>query len=185
MRVAGISGSLRRDSHNTKLLGVAARLLPPDVELVLADGLEHIPPFNEDDERTPPPSVRLLREQLARVDAVLIATPEYNSSIPGQLKNVLDWLSRPAGASALQGKPVLVIGASSGIFGAVWAQAEARKVLAAMGAKPLDAEFPVASAGAAFEDGRLADPELSALLEALLVKLVAQPAARREAPAVA
>jgi len=171
MRILAISGSLRRDSHNTALLRAAADLLPPGVELTLHDGLREIPPYDEDRDRRPAPVVRLDAE-VAGADAVLISTPEYNSSIPGQLKNALDWLSRPLGESPLRNKPVAVIGASTGMFGAVWAQAETRKVLSAIGARVLDVEVPVPNADEQFHpDGRLSDAgiefQIVAVLEAL------------------
>jgi chromate reductase len=146
MRILGISGSLRRDSHNTLLLRGAHRMLPAGAELELFEGLGAIPPYSEDDEHEPPQPVLELREAIAGADAVLVATPEYNGSIPGQLKNALDWLSRPLATSPLRGKPVAVIGASTGLFGAVWAQAEARKVLRTIGASVLDGELPVGQA---------------------------------------
>ena len=107
-----------------------------------------------------PEAVQRLREAIAEADAVLIATPEYNSSLPGQLKNALDWASRPFPDNALRNKPVAVIGASTGMFGAVWAQAEARKVLGATGARVVDVELPVPHAEAAFAGDRLADAEV-------------------------
>src|ERR1700730_8657948 len=143
MRVLGISGSLRRDSHNRRLLRAAAELLPPEAELVYFDGLKAIPPFDEDDEAAPAPAVRSWREAIDGADALLFATPEYNSSIPGQLKNAIDWASRPVATSVLKGKPGAVVGASIGMFGAVWAQAELRKVLGAAGARVVDGELPV------------------------------------------
>ena len=94
-----------------------------------------------------------MSEAIAAADAVLFATPEYNSSIPGQLKNAIDWVSRPVATNALRNKPVAVVGASTGGFGAVWAQAELRKVLAAVGARVLDLELPVPHAHTRFEDG--------------------------------
>jgi chromate reductase len=140
MRILAISGSLRRDSHNTALLRAAAGLLPPGVELTIHDGLREIPPFDEDELTAVPSAVRRLRDEVDAADAVLVSTPEYNSSIPGQLKNALDWLSRPLVESPLRNKPAAVIGASTGMFGAVWAQAETRKVLGAIGARVLDRE---------------------------------------------
>jgi chromate reductase len=174
MRVLGISGSLRRGSHNTALLRVAAELLPPPATLEIFDGLKQVPPYDEDDDgEHAPAAARRLREAVAGADAILIATPEYNSSIPGQLKNALDWVSRPAGGSTARGTPVAVIGASTGMFGAVWAQAEVRKVMGAIGARVLDRELPVAKADNAFtEDGRLADLELHEQLEETLAELL-------------
>jgi chromate reductase len=180
MRVLGISGSLRRDSHNSALLRVAAERLPAGAELAFYEGLSEIPPYDEDVERdAPPEAVRELREAIAEADAVLIATPEYNHSIPGQLKNALDWASRPAGQSALNGKPAVTIGASTGMFGAVWAQAELRKVLGAMGGRVLEAELPVAHAADLRHGDRLElEPEQAEQLEEILAELVA--AAERE-----
>src|SRR3954467_10432306 len=150
MRVLGISGSLRRDSHNTKLLRAAGYLLEAEgAEFVLYDGLKEVPPYDEDDDvdgGTGAP-VERLRDAVARADAVLFATPEYNGSIPGQLKNAVDWLSRPRGANALLNKPVAVVGASTGMFGAVWAQADMKKVLATAGARVShEGEVPVPQA---------------------------------------
>src|SRR5215217_3972401 len=162
MRILGISGSFRRDSHNTRLLRAAAQVLPPGAELDFFDGLAEVPPYCEDADADPAPeAVERLRGQIGDADALLIATPEYNASIPGVLKNAIDWASRPFPDNALRGKPVLVIGASTGLFGAVWAQAELRKVLRHTGAEVLDAELPVGMADEAFTpSGELADPEL-------------------------
>jgi chromate reductase, NAD(P)H dehydrogenase (quinone) len=159
MRILGISGSLRRDSHNTSLLRAAAMSLPPGMELELYDGLGDLPHYNADLDGEPAlDPVARLRDAIAGADGVLIATPEFNGSIPGALKNALDWASRPFPDNALRGKPVAVVGASTGIFGAVWAQAEVRKVLKTIGADVLDGELPVAHAHVAFgDDGHLAD----------------------------
>ncbi len=120
-RILGISGSLRRDSHNTNLLRAAAEVAGPDVELELYAALKSVPPFDEDDEVHPrPESVARLNEAIANADAVLFSTPEYNASIPGQLKNAIDWVSRPVATNVLRNKPVAVVGASVGAFGAVW-----------------------------------------------------------------
>jgi len=163
MRLLGISGSLRRDSFNTRLLRAAARLLPPGAALELWDRLREVPAYSEDDDHEPAPEpVRALRDAIASADAVLIATPEYNASVPGQLKNALDWASRPFPSNALRNKPVAVVGASTSVFGAVWAQAELRKVLRASGARVLDRGFLLGPAAAAFRlDGRLTDPEVT------------------------
>jgi chromate reductase len=185
LRVLGISGSLRRDSHNTTLLRAAASLLPAGCELERWDGLKAVPPFDEDDEAAPAPAaVARLRRAAGRADAVLIATPEYNRSVPGQLKNALDWLSRPAAAGPLRGTPAAVVGASTGIFGAVWAQAETRRILDALGARVLDRELPVPVASGQFTAGaRLLDGALEAQLRELLADLVddARPGAARAA----
>ena len=173
MRVLGISGSLRRDSHNTRMLRGLRALLPAGVELEIFDGLAAIPPYNEDDEHTWPPAVARLRGAIAGADAVLVVTPEYNGSIPGQLKNALDWVSRPVGESPLAGKPAAVLGASTGLFGAVWAQAETRKVLERIGARVVQRELPIAQADTTLgEDGLPIHPEVRPQVEAMLSELV-------------
>jgi chromate reductase, NAD(P)H dehydrogenase (quinone) len=183
MKVLGISGSLRRDSHNTTLLRAAAELLPPPVELEVFEGLKAVEPYDEDDDRRPGPAgARRLREAIESADAILIATPEYNSSLPGQLKNALDWASRPKGENVLWGKPGAVVGASTGMFGAVWSQAEVRKVLGASGARVIDADLPVGHAHEAFtEEGRLEDPELRQRYSEILDELISL-AEQAEAP---
>jgi chromate reductase len=169
MRILGISGSVRRGSHNRKLLRAAGDALPPGVELVEWEGLAALPIFDEDLEDSPPESVREFLEEVEDADALLIATPEYNASVPGGLKNALDWASRPFPDNVLRDKPSAVIGASTGLFGAVWAQAEVRKALKASGAHVLDSELPVGLAESAFTlDGDLADAELAARLGDLL-----------------
>jgi len=174
VNVLGISGSLRRDASNTKLLRAAAGLLPPEVDFTLFGGLKAVPPYDEDDDVTPPPApVDRLRTAIADADAILIATPEYNSSVPGQLKNAIDWASRPLATNVLRNKPVAVVGASTGAFGAVWAQAELRKVLAATGARVVEGEVAVGHSARRFdEDGHLTDEslveQLSEVVEALV-----------------
>jgi chromate reductase len=180
MKVLGISGSVRRDSHNTQLLRHAAGAFGPGVELEVWEELKAIPPYDEDDDVEPAPAaVARLRAAVAGADAVLFATPEYNSSIPGQLKNALDWISRPLARNPLRNKPVAVIGASTGAFGALWAQAELRKVLGAIGARVVDGEVAVGHAPTRFDDsGRLADDDLHAQVEAVAGELTAAVAAR-------
>lgn len=164
MRILAISGSLRRDSHNTRLLRAAAGLLPPGAELEVLDPdvLRAIPHYDEDLRAAgEPASVTALRERVAAADAVLVSTPEYNHSLPSALKNAIDWLSRPLAESPFRGKDAAVVGASTGMFGAVWAQAEARKVLGAVGGRVIDAELPVPGADEQFDaDGTLRDPAL-------------------------
>jgi chromate reductase len=147
IRILGLSGSLRSGSHNTALLRAAAMSLPSGAELEVYDGLRDLPAYDADLDtpETEPESVARLREAIAQADGVLIATPEFNGSIPGALKNALDWASRPFPDNAMRGKPVAVVGASTGLFGAVWAQAETRKVLGIIGADVLDGELPVGS----------------------------------------
>jgi chromate reductase len=177
MKVLGISGSLRRDSYNSALLRAAAERLPAGVELVSYERLREIPPYDADLEAEATPAVvEDLRKAIREADAVLIATPEYNHSIPGQLKNALDWVSRPAGKSALMGKPAAAIGASTGMFGAVWAQAEARKVLAALGGRVVEAELPLSRAQEQITaDDRLElSPEQSEQLREILAELISE-----------
>ncbi len=173
MRILGISGSLRRDSHNTKLLLAAARLLPPGAELVAFERLKEIPPYDEDDEASDHDAVMALRAAIEQADAVLIATPEYNHSLPGHFKNALDWMSRPLATSPLRGKPAAVIGGSTGMFGAVWAQAEARKVLSAIGARVVDRELAVRAVDEQLseDEPRLTEDELERELAGLLAEL--------------
>ena len=174
MRVLGISGSLRRDSYNSMLLRAAAELLPPEARLEVYDGLKDVPPYDADDDGDlGPAAVRELREAVADADAVLIATPEYNASVPGTLKNALDWVSRPHATNPLRGKPAAIVGASTGMFGAVWAQAEMRKVLQTIGARVVDAELPVSEAPERFgADGRLDDADLREAYGEILADLV-------------
>jgi len=177
MKVLGISGSLRRDSHNRKVLQTAIELLPDGVKLEIFDGLKEVPPYDADDDRGPAPAaVARLRAAIASADALLIATPEYNSSIPGQLKNALDWASRPIATNVLRNKPVAVVGASTSAFGAVWAQAELRKVLGATGARVLDRELAISRAHESFDpQGRLAGEECQ-VLQGIVEELVAEAA---------
>lgn len=166
----GISGSLRRGSRNGQLLREAAALAPEGVELGLHRGLEELPPYDPDlDGSEPPAAAERLREAVAGADAILIATPEYNGSIPGPLKNAVDWASRPFPENSLRNKPVAVIGATSGRFGGVWAQAELRKVLGIAGARVVDHELAIGTADRVFDsDDRLRDTEVAHQLTELL-----------------
>lgn len=181
MRVLGISGSLRSGSYNTRLLRTARALLPQGAELEVWDGLKAVPPYDEDDDgERAPAAVTALRAAVAGADAVLIATPEYNGSIPGQLKNALDWVSRPWATNALRNKPVAVSGASTGAFGAVWAQEELRKVLSTIGARVVGAPLAVGQVADRLPvDGELRDDAVREQLRELVDLLVweAKPAA--------
>jgi chromate reductase len=177
IRVLGISGSLRDDSWNTKLLRYSAELFPAgEVEFELWDGLKAVPPYDEDDDVEPAPEgAQRLRDALAGADAIFFSTPEYNSSIPGQLKNAIDWASRPIATNVLRNKVTAVVGASTGMFGAVWAQAELRKVLAASGARVVEGEVAVGHAHTRFdEDGRLTDDSIREQLAEVVDNLVAE-----------
>jgi chromate reductase len=169
-----VSGSLRRGSHNTALLREAANALPSGVTHEWLTGIEALPVYSEDDDgERPPAAVERLREMIAAAEALLIATPEYNGSVPGGLKNAVDWASRPFPDNALRDKPVAVIGASTGIFGAIWAQADLRKSLRTAGARVLDADLSVGGAHAAFlPSGELRDPALATRLRDLVTGLV-------------
>ena len=187
MKILGISGSLRRGSYNTSLLRAAAELVGDDVELELWEGLKDVPPYDQDDDTDEAPAaVAELRSAVAGADAVLIATPEYNASVPGQLKNALDWVSRPLATNPLRNKPAAVVGASTGAFGAVWGQAELRKVLATIGARVIQTEVACRYANTCFDEGgRLTDDGVRAQLADVVDELVAAAGARAEAqPAV-
>ena len=168
-----IPGSLRRGSHNRQLLQAAAELAPPHWTVALYDRLGRLPHFDEDLERDNRggPEVRALREQVASADGVLIATPEYNQSLPGVLKNAIDWLSRPGPEEVLIGKPVAVFGATTGRWGTRLAQAAVRQTLTATEALllPTPALY-VREADKAFDPGgRLVDPGVSEALRTLLL----------------
>jgi len=177
MRILGISGSLRSESHNTQLLRVAGQLAEDlGAEFVEFDGLKAIPPYDHDDDTADAPlAVVRLRQAIAEADAVFFTTPEYNHSIPGQLKNAIDWASRPLATNPLRNTPVAVAGASTGMFGAVWAQAELRKVLGATGARVIEGEVPIGHAHERFDaSGNLNDPALEGQVRDLIEDLVAE-----------
>jgi chromate reductase len=180
VRVVGICGSLREGSFNGALLAAVAAELPPAVEYAEWSGLETLPAYDSDaDGHFAPPSVAELRRALAQADAVVIATPEYNASIPGALKNALDWASRPFDDNCLRGKPAAVVGASTGIFGAVWAQADLRRILKTIGADVLETALPVAAAHQAFTtSGALSDRRLATTLHTIVEELVEQSVGR-------
>ncbi len=182
MKLLAISGSLRGDSWNTRLLEAAAELVGDGVDLELWSGLKALPPYDEDDDRgEQPPAVGALRAALDGADGVLFATPEYNTSIPGQLKNALDWISRPLAESPLRNKPVAVVGASTGMFGAVWGQAELRKVAGALGARVVEVEVAVGHAPTRFDEhGKLVDDEIREQLAEVVRALTAAVEARLE-----
>ena len=173
MRILAISGSLRNGSYNTGLLRAAQESAPDGVEVHLYEGLAHLPPYDQDvQDHEPPAAVRDLRERIAAADAVLIATPEYNRSIPGVLKNAIDWASRPFPDNAIRGRPVAIVGASTGSYGALWAQMELRKVLGIAGARVLEGELPVPRAHERFdEEGRLLDDMLRERLAGVVERL--------------
>src|SRR4051794_36591219 len=171
MRVLAIAGSLRAASHNAALLRAAAGA-HGDVEIVLYDGLKSIPPYDEDDEADASDAVQDLREAVAAADAVIIATPEYNGSLPGVLKNALDWVSRPFDTNPFRGKPVAVMSASTGSFGALWAQNDLRRVLGTMGARVIESQVTVPYVHQRVDDlGELVDDETRGQLSELVREL--------------
>ena len=180
MRVLAISGSLRSGAYSTQLLRLAAAAAPDGIELELYEGLKEIPAYDADDDEPgdQPLTVERLKEAIAEADAVLFATPEYNSSIPGFLKNALDWVSRPLLESPLRNTPVAVLSSSTGMFGGVWAQADLKKVLGAIGARVLDdtVAVPKAHERLAGEPGDALLGELRAVVEALAAAVEARAA---------
>jgi chromate reductase len=156
------------------LLAAAAKELPDDAVFLVFEDIARIPPYNEDiDASEAPAAVQALRCAMAAASGIVITTPEYNASVPGLLKNAIDWASRPYPEHVLRGKPVIVAGASISPYGATLAQAELRRVLKVVGAHVLEAELAVAEAHNAFAaDGRLADAELRLELASLVQALV-------------
>ena len=169
-KVLAISGSLRRLSYNGGLLRAAAEHAPEGVEVEILDDLESLAPYNEDRENDLPESAEALMARIREADALLISTPEFNTSMPGQLKHLIDWGSRPYGPeAALYGKPVAVIGASQTDYGAMWAQDQVRKGLGIAGARISDVELSVARAQEKFdENSNLTDEETLEQVEHVL-----------------
>ncbi len=174
MNILAISGSLRAGSYNTALARAAAERAPEGTQIELYERLGDIPPFDADsDGEDAPEAVRDLREQIARADAVLFVTPEYNGSVSGVLKNAIDWASRPPrGGAALWGKTAAVAGATTGQYGAIWAQHDLRRILGLAGARVIEGELSVAQAENSFdESGRLLDSLLAERLRMHLENL--------------
>jgi chromate reductase len=178
MRILAVSGSLRTDSYNTSLLRAAIEAAPEGVELELWEGIGELPIYDQDQESADlPGAVRRLREDWGSADAILFSTPEYNGSVPGGLKNAIDWASRPTLEAALTNQPVALMGASTGQFGAMWAQADLRKILGLAGARIVGDEFPVTRAHERFDhEGRLLDGKLFERLQLVLETLAAEAA---------
>ncbi len=137
VKILGFAGSLRKGSYNKALLRAAVELAPKDVMIEFFD-LEGIPPFNQDLERQPPDVVKEFKTKIREADALLIATPEYNYSVPGVLKNAIDWASRPYGDNAFEDKPVAIMSASIGSLGGARAQYQLRQTLIALNMHPLN-----------------------------------------------
>jgi chromate reductase len=177
MQILAISGSLRDGSFNTALGRAAAGLAPSGVHVELFDGLADLPPYAPQAEGTAVPAVTALRMAIAGADALLVVTPEYNGSIPGTLKNAIDWASRPREGAALHGVTAAVAGASPGQYGAMWAVDDLRRVLGIAGARVIEGQVTVPRAHEAFgDDGRLTDAPTAKRLADLLTRLVAEAA---------
>lgn len=173
LRVFGIAGSLRKGSFNRSLLRAAQQLAPAGMRIDSFEGLAEIPPFNQDMEKTPPPAVVELKKQIREANAVLLVTPEYNYSVPGVLKNAIDWASRPYGDSAWSGKPAAIMGASGGIFGSARAQYHLRQMFVFLNVYTVNQpEVMVAQANQRFdEQGNLTDETSKKLIRQLLEEL--------------
>ena len=175
MRILAVSGSLRESSFNTSLLRAAVEAAPDGIELELWEGIGDLPFYDEDLEHDAPESVHRLREDWAAADAILFATPEYNGSVPGALKNAVDWASRPRLEALLRNKPVAVVGASTGQFGALWAQQDLKRILGIAGARVVGTEIPVGRAEERFDaEGRLLDGEVFEQLRLHLTTLASE-----------
>jgi chromate reductase, NAD(P)H dehydrogenase (quinone) len=180
IRILGIAGSLRAQSYNLAALRAAQKLVPAGVTLELFP-LGGIPPYNQDEERKPPQKVVDLKARIRNADGILLATPEYNYSIPGVLKNAIDWASRPKLAGVLRNKTVAVVGASTGQFGALWAQQDLKRILGIAGARVVGTEIPVARAHERFDnEGRLLDGEVFEQLRLHLTTLASEAVAAPE-----
>jgi chromate reductase len=172
-RILGIAGSLRQGSYNRAALRAAARLAPEGVTLEVFD-LDGIPTYNQDEETRPPARVAELKARIRAADAILFATPEYNYSIPGVLKNAIDWASRPYGDSAWNGKPAAVMGASVALQGTSRAQYHLRQVFVYLDMHPLNQpEVMIADAARRFDEhGNLTDEKARESIRQLLTGLV-------------
>jgi chromate reductase len=180
MRILAISGSLRADSYNTALANAARELAPAGVEVEVYEGLGLVPHYDQDLDQEgveEPEAVAVLRRRIAEADALLVVTPEYNGSVPGVLKNAIDWASARHRGSWLRNKTVAVAGATTGQYGAIWAQQDLKRVLGIAGARVVGDELPVSTAGDKFDgEGRLVDPLLAERLRGHLAMLVEQAA---------
>jgi chromate reductase, NAD(P)H dehydrogenase (quinone) len=172
IKVLAISGSLRSDSYNRGLLRAAQELAPAGAEVDLYDGWADVPAFNEDLEADPPESVERMRARIDAADGLLIATPEYNGSVPGGLKNALDWASRPHGLSVLVAKPAAVLSSSTTPFGAAWSGEQMRRALVLSGAAVVERELAFGKVDERFAGGELADSETRAEVAGLVEELV-------------
>ena len=172
MKILGIPGSLRKESFNRMALGAAKELLPAGDSLEVFE-LEGIPVYNQDQDATPPARVVEFKKAIRAADAILICTPEYNYSIPGALKNAIDWASRPYGDSAWKGKPVAIMGASVGNLGTARAQYHLRQCLVFLDMPAVNQpEVMIGGASGKFDkDGKLTDETSKKLIGQLLASL--------------
>jgi len=173
IKILGIVGSLRKDSYNAFALKVAQTLVPEGVVLELIE-LHGIPIYNQDDEMDPPPAVQAFKQRILAADAILFATPEYNYSLPGGLKNAIDWASRPYGESAWRGKPAAVMGASIGNLGTARAQYHLRQILVTLDMPTVNQpEVMISNAAQRFDEkGDLTDESTRKVIQKLLRSLV-------------
>lgn len=172
--IFGISGSLREQSYNSAALRAARELAPRGVKFDIFDRLGEIPPFNEDTETDPVDAVVKLKQRIERADAVVVATPEYNYSVPGVLKNAIDWASRPHGKNSWANKPVAVVGASVGMLGSARAQYHLRQMFVYLGMHPVNLpEVMIPMAAERFnESGELTDDASRRFISELMENLV-------------
>ena len=173
VRILGIAGSLRRDSYNRATLRAAMELAPEGASIEIFE-LDDIPAFNQDDEQNPPAKIVELKQRIREVDAILFVTPEYNYSVPGVLKNAIDWASRPYGDSAWNGKPAAIMGASVGEVGTARAQYHLRQMMVFLNMFPVNQpEVMIGNASERFDaQGNLTDNASKELIRQLLQNLV-------------
>ena len=173
LNILAFAGSLRKDSYNKMLLRAAVDLAPKDATIKLFD-LEEIPPFNQDFEQSPPERVKDFKAKIKAADAILIVTPEYNYSVPGVLKNAIDWCSRPVGDNSWEGKPVAIMSASTGMLGGARAQYHLRQIFVTLDMRPINKpEIMVNFAAQKFDEkGNLTDDKTKELIRTLLTALV-------------
>jgi chromate reductase len=173
VRILGIAGSLRRDSYNRATLRAATELVPEGVTIDIFE-LDGIPGFNQDEEQQPPAKVAELKQRIREVDAILFVTPEYNYSVPGVLKNAIDWASRPYGDSAWNGKPAAIMGASIGAIGTARAQYHLRQMMVFLNMFPVNQpEVMIGNASERFDaQGNLTDEATKGFIRQLLQNLV-------------
>ncbi len=171
--ILGIAGSLRRDSYNRATLRAAQELAPQGVRLDVFE-IDGLPGFSQDEEGNPPAKVTELKQAIRAADAILFVTPEYNYSVPGVLKNAIDWASRPYGDSAWAGKPVAIMGASIGTLGTARAQYHLRQMFVFLNMFPVNQpEVMISNAAKRFDEkGNLTDETSRKLIGQLLEELV-------------